>query len=102
MRRGGVDPSSLALSIGDPSGIGPEIAIAAWQARERAAAPAFYLLADPALVASRARLVGADIPIEKSTPEEAGGCFATALPVVVDAYGEIFSGYRPELLDRLA
>ena len=24
----------LALSVGDPSGIGPEIAIAAWQARD--------------------------------------------------------------------
>ncbi|RVB68398.1 4-hydroxythreonine-4-phosphate dehydrogenase, partial [Mesorhizobium sp. M7A.F.Ca.CA.002.03.2.1] len=46
--------TALALSAGDPSGIGPEIAIAAFMAREAAALPPFYLLADPALIASRA------------------------------------------------
>ncbi|TIN18062.1 MAG: 4-hydroxythreonine-4-phosphate dehydrogenase, partial [Mesorhizobium sp.] len=43
--------AALALSAGDPSGIGPEIAIAAFMAREATALPPFYLLADPALIA---------------------------------------------------
>ncbi|RUZ13356.1 4-hydroxythreonine-4-phosphate dehydrogenase, partial [Mesorhizobium sp. M7A.F.Ca.CA.002.15.1.1] len=60
--------TALALSAGDPSGIGPEIAIAAFMAREAAALPPFYLLADPALIASRARLLGLSLPIAEATP----------------------------------
>ncbi len=72
----------LALSVGDPSGVGPEIAVAAWHLREKMSVPAFYLLADPALVAARARLVGRDLPIEETTPEDAADAFLRALPVV--------------------
>jgi 4-hydroxythreonine-4-phosphate dehydrogenase len=72
----------LALSVGDPSGVGPEIAIAAWLRRETERVPAFYLLADPAVIEARARLVGAEIKIEQTTPAEATSSFATALPVV--------------------
>ncbi|TIX65005.1 MAG: 4-hydroxythreonine-4-phosphate dehydrogenase, partial [Mesorhizobium sp.] len=49
----------LAVSVGDPSGVGPEIAIAAWLAGESAGVPPFYLLADPALISARARHIGA-------------------------------------------
>ncbi|RWF19032.1 MAG: 4-hydroxythreonine-4-phosphate dehydrogenase, partial [Mesorhizobium sp.] len=45
----------LALTVGDPSGVGPEIAIAAWRAGDSAGVPPFYLLADPALMEARAR-----------------------------------------------
>ncbi|RWN63470.1 MAG: 4-hydroxythreonine-4-phosphate dehydrogenase PdxA [Mesorhizobium sp.] len=72
----------LALSVGDPSGIGPEIAIAAWQARDSAGVPPFYLLADPALVAARARRLVADMPITETMPAEAARVFTRALPVV--------------------
>ncbi|KQZ96502.1 4-hydroxythreonine-4-phosphate dehydrogenase [Mesorhizobium sp. Root157] len=72
----------LAVSVGDPSGIGPEIAIAAWQGRKRNAVPPFYLLADPALILSRARIVGADIPLLETEPSQAAGLFQSALPVV--------------------
>ena len=50
----------LALSIGDPSGIGPEIALAAWGRRAADAVPAFYLLGDPALLAARAAALDPD------------------------------------------
>ena len=72
----------LALSIGDPSGIGPEIALAAWARRVADAVPAFYLLADPALLAARAAALGFEVALAETTPEEASGAFATALPVV--------------------
>ncbi|RVB72787.1 MULTISPECIES: 4-hydroxythreonine-4-phosphate dehydrogenase PdxA [unclassified Mesorhizobium] len=72
----------LALSVGDPSGIGPEIAIAAWQARDSAGVPPFYLLADPALVSARARRLVADMPITETMPAEAARVFTRALPVV--------------------
>ena len=72
----------LALSIGDPSGIGPEIALAAWQRRDADALPAFYLLGDPALLAARAKTLGMDVPLSEVTPADAERTFATALPVV--------------------
>lgn len=72
----------LALSVGDPSGIGPEIALAAWKRRKELGIPAFYLLADPVLMDGRNHLVGANVPIAETTPEEAHAVFADALPVV--------------------
>ncbi|PLP58698.1 4-hydroxythreonine-4-phosphate dehydrogenase PdxA [Mesorhizobium loti] len=72
----------LALSVGDPSGIGPEIALAAWKRRKDLGLPAFYLLADPTLVAARDQIVGANVPIAETTPGEARAIFADALPVV--------------------
>jgi 4-hydroxythreonine-4-phosphate dehydrogenase len=77
-----VPETALALSIGDPSGIGPEIAIAAWRRRTSDAVPAFYLLADPALVGARARLIGAEIAVAETTPDNATRLFAKALPIV--------------------
>jgi 4-hydroxythreonine-4-phosphate dehydrogenase len=36
-----VSPLPLALTLGEPAGIGPDIALLAWQRRERAAAPSW-------------------------------------------------------------
>lgn len=72
----------LALSIGDPSGIGPEIALAAWRNRHRGAVRPFYLLGDPALIAARARNVGIDVKVAEIKPEEASRVFEHGLPVV--------------------
>lgn len=71
----------LALSVGDPSGVGPEIAAMAWL-RRREAVPPFYLLADPSLVAARTRAAGLNVPMRETTPAEAGSVYADALPVV--------------------
>src|SRR5690606_36362021 len=68
----------LALTSGDPSGIGPEIAAAAWRLRTRHGTPPFYLLTDPALMAARAP----DVPLAVVEPHEAASAFADALPVV--------------------
>ncbi|MBN9235209.1 MULTISPECIES: 4-hydroxythreonine-4-phosphate dehydrogenase PdxA [Phyllobacteriaceae] len=72
----------LALSIGDPSGVGPEIALAAWQNRHRHSIRPFYLLGDPALVAARARSVGIGVKVEEVAQEEASRAFEHSLPVV--------------------
>lgn len=44
--------------------------------------PPFYLIADPALIAARARRLGADVPITEIAPAEAARVFTRALPVV--------------------
>ncbi|MER9131522.1 4-hydroxythreonine-4-phosphate dehydrogenase PdxA [Mesorhizobium sp. M0768] len=89
----------LALSVGDPSGVGPDIAIAAWQARESAGVPSFYLLADPALIAARAHRLGTDIAIAETTPALAPGVFSRALPVVALAARFVDSPGRPDPAD---
>ena len=71
----------LAVTQGDPSGIGPEIAIKAWRARTAQTAP-WFLLADPEHIARTASALGIDVPIAQVTPAQAAETFATALPVV--------------------
>jgi 4-hydroxythreonine-4-phosphate dehydrogenase len=74
--------AALALSVGDPSGIGPEIAAMAWLRRKQAAVPPFYLLADPVLIRARAARAGLAVSVAETTPAEAGTVFADSLPVV--------------------
>ena len=88
--------TALALSVGDPSGIGPEIAIAAFLAREAVGLPAFYLLADPALIASRANHLGVSVPIVETTPAKATQAFAHALPIVPLTARSVDSPGRPD------
>lgn len=72
----------LALTTGDPSGIGPEIAVAAWLRRSEAGVPPFYLISDPDLLAARAASLGQPVDIAATTPEQAVSAFSCALPVV--------------------
>jgi 4-hydroxythreonine-4-phosphate dehydrogenase len=76
------DMAVLALTCGDPNGIGPEIAAEAWRRREHERVPAFYLLGDPKLMAARARQAGSPVPIVETDPLKAEHAFAHALPVV--------------------
>jgi len=76
----------LALTLGEPAGIGPDITIAAWLRRRELNLPAFYLLGDEAFVAQRAKVIGkaigADVMIASVSASEAVSAFAEALPVV--------------------
>ena len=54
----------LALTLGEPAGIGPDITLAAWLQRRELDLPAFYVLADPQCLARRAKRLGLDVPIE--------------------------------------
>jgi 4-hydroxythreonine-4-phosphate dehydrogenase len=72
----------LALTLGEPAGIGPDITFVAWRRRAELDLPPFYLLADPEFVARRARQMGLDVPIAVVDPAGAWTTFKTALPVV--------------------
>jgi 4-hydroxythreonine-4-phosphate dehydrogenase len=72
----------LALTIGEPAGIGCDIALTAWLRRRELDLPAFYLIADPGHVAQRARHLGLAVPLQPVTPEATAAAFASALPVV--------------------
>ncbi|TPW33397.1 4-hydroxythreonine-4-phosphate dehydrogenase PdxA [Martelella alba] len=76
----------LALTQGDPAGIGPELAARLWlDRRENGVAPFIYL-GDPRILVERARMIGIELPIAVSAPETALATFDTALPVfTIDA-----------------
>jgi 4-hydroxythreonine-4-phosphate dehydrogenase len=72
----------LALTLGEPAGIGPDITLAAWRQRAELGLPPFYLLADPDFIAERARLIGWKVPLRVLAPEDAASVFSSALPLV--------------------
>ncbi len=72
---------ALALSVGDPSGIGPEIALMAWLLRHEREIPAFFLIADPRQVAMRAKTIGINAPMEVCNPRDVQDIFQKALPI---------------------
>ena len=72
----------LALTLGEPAGIGPDIAIMAWCRRAELDLPAFYLIADPRAIERRAARLRLAAPVAVITPAAARKAFATALPVV--------------------
>jgi 4-hydroxythreonine-4-phosphate dehydrogenase len=75
-----VRPTPLALSLGDPAGIGPEITVKAWQAL-RGEGPPFIVIGDFQSLAA-ASPAGAQILTRVGSPEEAVGVFPGALPVL--------------------
>ena len=76
------DIAPLALTMGEPAGIGPDVALAAWSARDTLLLPPFYCLASVALLNERARALSLAIAVEETTPQEATEIFPRALPVV--------------------
>jgi len=73
---------ALALSMGDPAGIGPDLALAAWTNRAELELPAFLIIGDLAMLAERAELLGLDVPLVETSPEDAVAKFGTTLPVL--------------------
>jgi len=72
----------LALTLGEPAGIGPDIAIKAWLSRNELNLPAFYLLGDCDFLNTRAKALGVKLTVAEVGTHEAAAAFAQALPVV--------------------
>lgn len=90
-------PPPLALSMGEPAGIGGEIALKAWRAlRDRGLAqgstsstepgdpdPKFFLIDDPARLESLASRLDLEVPVQViASPALANAVFADALPIL--------------------
>jgi 4-hydroxythreonine-4-phosphate dehydrogenase len=75
-------PLPLAVTMGEPAGIGGELSLKAWLARGQGIRP-FFAIDDPARLAALAGKLGAAVPVrEIAAPAEAAAVFATALPVL--------------------
>jgi len=72
----------LALTLGEPAGIGPDLTIQLWRRRAKLRLPAFYVVADPEFIRRRAHLLGLDVAVSVVTPAQATETFVYALPVV--------------------
>ena len=88
----------LALTLGDPAGIGPDITLLAYAARSREDIPPFVLLGDEAVLAARAEALGLSVPFATvAAASEALDLFAEALPVLpIEVAGDVAAG-RPNL-----
>jgi 4-hydroxythreonine-4-phosphate dehydrogenase len=72
----------LALTMGDPAGVGGELTLRAWLAL-RGAGPVFLTLDDPGRLGALAAALGLDVPIAViDRPEDAAAAFPAALPVL--------------------
>lgn len=78
-------PSSMgpiALTMGDPAGIGGEVTLKAWRTR-RDGVPPFFVLDDPVRLESLAERLRLSVPITQiERPEDALGLFSSSLPVI--------------------
>ena len=79
----------LAVAIGDPAGIGPEILTKAWERRESEGFPPFF-----AVGGSKGIEAVWDGPLRIiADPAEAVGCFGEALPLIrIEGSGEVSPG----------
>lgn len=73
---------ALALTIGEPAGIGPDLTLAIWRRRAELSLPPFYVLGDVSFLRRRAEKLALDIAIAEIQPAQAAATFAAALPVV--------------------
>jgi 4-hydroxythreonine-4-phosphate dehydrogenase len=86
----------LALTLGEPAGIGPDITLKAWLRRDELKLPPFYLLGDRAFLHQRAKTLGLDVKLADVAASEAAATFAQALPVVATGRAATALPGRPD------
>lgn len=92
-----MDRGPLAVSLGDPAGVGPELIAAAWAARDVHGLSPFVVAGGPEVLCAAAARRGLNVPVRQVFhPNEAADCFDHALPVLDGADGD----YTPGQPDR--
>ena len=82
----------LAIALGDPAGIGPELIAEAWLRRQESALPPFFVVGGAAVLAAAAASRGTALAVQPITDAtQAAAVFVGALPVLGTADGV----YRP-------
>ncbi len=73
---------SLALTMGEPGGIGPELALKAWAHFRQKSQLVFALYADIEIMRATAQRMGLDIPCIDASSGDIKSLFSTSLPVI--------------------
>jgi 4-hydroxythreonine-4-phosphate dehydrogenase len=84
------------MTMGDPAGIGPELALKAWLDRAAIATP-FFVIADRDLLTSCANRLGLDVAMIAVEPTGAAEVFDDALPVVPLAHEAAAEPGKPDV-----
>jgi 4-hydroxythreonine-4-phosphate dehydrogenase len=76
-------PLPIAVSLGDPAGVGPELLAAAWATRRETGLMPFFVVGSRAVIEAAGRLRGIPVPVRViAAPHEAMAVFGEALPVL--------------------
>ncbi len=92
----------LAVTMGEPAGVGGELSLKAWQARHSGSRP-FFVLDDPDRLADLARRLEMDVRLQEiSDPREAASAFSSALPVLAVRLHVPSTPGRPDVANAAA
>jgi 4-hydroxythreonine-4-phosphate dehydrogenase len=72
----------LAVTLGEPAGIGPDIVLKAWLQRDAQGVPPFYIVGDLDFLMRRARQLNVDVPLAIVEPDGVAAAFVWRCPVV--------------------
>ncbi len=72
----------LAVSMGEPAGIGPDLILNLYCNRHALGLPPFAVYGNLGFLAARARRLKLDVPFMATTPQKAASEFSAALPVI--------------------
>jgi 4-hydroxythreonine-4-phosphate dehydrogenase len=92
----------LALTLGEPAGVGPELTLMAWARRHALGLSPFLAVGDPALLAARARLLKLDVPIAECDAGGAAPAFGRALPVLPTGINATAAPGKPDATSAAA
>ncbi|MEE8332479.1 MAG: 4-hydroxythreonine-4-phosphate dehydrogenase PdxA [Alphaproteobacteria bacterium] len=89
-------PAPIALTMGEPAGIGGETTLMAWRRRTEDV-PCFFTIDDPDRLGALAERLKLDVPIASiDTPDEAVALFAHTLPVLAENLPSDIEPGRPD------
>ncbi|NFV80475.1 4-hydroxythreonine-4-phosphate dehydrogenase PdxA [Magnetospirillum aberrantis SpK] len=90
-------PPPVAVTMGEPAGIGGEITLKAWLRRSENL-PAFFAIDDPSRLQALARRLGWDVPVVAvDSAADATAVFDRALPVLTQPLAESVEPGRPAI-----
>ena len=72
----------IAISMGEPAGIGPDLILELYERRADLGLPPFLVFGNLAFLAARARRLGLNLNFAQTTIERSAGEFPSALPVM--------------------
>lgn len=98
----------IAVTMGEPAGIGAEVLLKAWRSRRSFGLAPFFAIDDPGRLAAQSEALGLGVPVSAiAGPDEAPAQFDEALPVLAnplaapDVSGHPDPANTPAVLDSI-
>ena len=72
---------AIAVTCGDPTGVGLDIILRIWHRRQHYNVKPFYVIAHPPHILTMCQQLGLDIPLQYISTPDIDGCFDSKLPI---------------------